>query len=778
MKRFIIILSLVVVAGFFSCDETILRNDCNDQENIELKLEAEYSTNCDPKELLKARGASFLILRGGDTIYSGNLDGNGRFDTGPIDHSNCGMNNVVVEASFQGKSVREEFGLLCCDTLLHYVFRNISCDNQPDTVDCAAIDTTIVKTITSSGECVMQDATIDEMRNNSVIIASSSPVRIELNELLALDGKIYLQSINPAPVNKQVILENNQLEIYFNVERTDTGKISPVTINLPTYCLDSLGNDVSSGLIKIIVDASVCKSDLCSCPFTGSDQPETFYASEGVMLGENKTFDFVVAELSKGMLGDHCLLAIDSITRDDGSSAYLSIGHSWTIQSFSPSNMSNGDQLKVSANFAPPKSGQLAEDFIAYTSVYSDNDLTKRQNNSACSFKFRLKGESCEINCPEILILGANVKQVDKNSLTEKTLFAGTKLDFQDDQIIRQKISAIMSNKCLKKQGEKPSALFNLSLPDGYYCDDIRLSVKEYAIGPFDDRGRFYSATLPGAMNENKESSVLTITFDTPDLSDYYNSNHDSIYQCGFNIVVTDQEGKEICRQDIQVVSEVYEFSLRSGDVIPMEAFSQVSATASVPSYHVYDIDVFNKTLGNYGLRESLTPNFIDHTSVPNQPLSSHSLYFDVDHPDNPSVNYAEKPRLYLLNTKGNNFSKITATPVTTYPTPDAFFKAYEDGSLTDLIFSKADPDNFDWTPGWGKADGGLSINPYEVYVMWDPDMLPETYQVDGKKKRVYCGLAILYISSVKSGQDNTNSSTGGNGKASVSFYVEYPVKF
>jgi hypothetical protein len=38
--------------------------------------------------------------------------------------------------------------------------------------------------------------------------------------------------------------------------------------------------------------------------------------------------------------------------------------------------------------------------------------------------------------------------------------------------------------------------------------------------------------------------------------------------------------------------------------------------------------------------------------------------------------------------------------------------------------------------------------------------------------------MALLYISSVKSGQDNTDLVSGGNGKASVSFYVVYPQYF
>lgn len=778
MKRNHLYLALLVpfmLMVFCTCEETIIRDDCENLDEIELVLSANYFTDCDPNELLPAHGGSFKIIRGRDTLFSGNLDRSGRFETGPIDSSSCGMNNVVVEASFMGKSVREEFGVLCCDTTLNYLFGNVSC-NPPDTVDCQSIDTTIVKTMSSSGDCVLQNATISELKDNSVIIASTSPVRIELNELLNLTGKIYVESINPKPDGNEVVLEGNQLEIYFNVERTTLGVIQPVTINLPTHCLDSLGNNLNTGTIKIIIDASVCDPEECYCPFNQSGEPDVFYAPEGVSLGQNKTFDFTIAELSGGNFGDACILKIDSINRADGSDAYSMGTNSWVIKSFAPNQLTGGDKFNVSANFAPVKAGEIAEDFIVFTSVYSEANPNTPQNESSCSFLFRLKGESCENNCPQIQILGRSVNLVDRSTQTETSLFIGTKIDLQDDKIIRQKINAVMSNKCLNEKEEPGAAAFNIVLPDGYYCSDVDLSIQK--IGATDDCSRFYTVLSKRALNNDTKSSGLAIYFDPPDLADHYNSSHDSIYQCNFELLVTDESGNEICKQEIQIVVEVFEFSLTSGDVIPMEAFSQVSVGASQPSYHVYDIDVYNNTLGNYGLRESLTSDFVDLSNKPNAPLSSHSLYFDVDSPDNPSANFTEKPKLYLINTPGNNFSRITAAPVATYSTPDAFFAAYKDGSLVDLIFSQTDPDNFSLEPAWKKSDGGLEINPFKVYVVWDPDMLPEIYNIGGTQKRVYCGMALLYISSVKTGQDNTDPITGGNGKASVSFYVEYPVKY
>jgi hypothetical protein len=782
MKRHQLYFALLIpflVFTLSTCVETIVRDDCENLDEIELVLSARYSTDCNPNEMLPAHGAGFKIIRGNDTLFSGNLDSNGRFETDPIDSSSCGMNNVIVETSFSGKSVREEFGVLCCDTTLQYLFSNVSC-SPPDTIDCMSIDTTIVKTITSSGDCVMQNATLKELKNNTVIIASATPVRIDLTELINLSGKIYVESVNPGPVGNEIVLEGNRLEIYFNVDRTSLGTIPPVTINLPTTCLDPQGNSVNTGAIKIIVDASVCDPNNCTCPFGGSKNPTPFYAPESVPVGENKTFPFTIAELSEGNFGKGCTLKIDSIKRTDGSDANIRGANSWIIESTTPSQLKVGEKLTISANFAPVETGTTDEDFEVFTSVYSDADPNTPKNSSACSFLFRLKGESCENNCPQIQILGFNVKHVNVNTQAEKTLFPLEKVDLSVDEIIKQKINAQMSNKCLKEKKEPGLAAFRIVLPAGYYCSDVNLTVQEKKIGAFDDRSRFNSILSQRVLDNNNQSSGLAVYFDPPDLSEYYNTKHDSIYQCGFDLIVTDGSGNEICpRQEIQVIAEVSEFSLKSGDVIPMEAFSQVSTAASIPSYHVYDIDTYNSTLGNYGLRESLTPDFLNFSKNPTTPLSAHSLYFDVDSPNDPVVNFNQKPKLYLVNTAGNNFSRITATPVGIYLTPDDFFAAYENGDLMKSILNGKDPDNFSWVPYSDKSDGGgIEISPYEVYVVWDPELLPELYSVGGDEKRIYCGMALLYISSVKSGSENTDSVTGGNGKASVSFYVEYPVKY
>lgn len=161
--------------------------------------------------------------------------------------------------------------------------------------------------------------------------------------------------------------------------------------------------------------------------------------------------------------------------------------------------------------------------------------------------------------------------------------------------------------------------------------------------------------------------------------------------------------------------------------------------------------------------------------------MSNHTLYFDVASPNTPALNHDQKPRLFLVNSDENEYSEISTTAVANFTTPDAFFEAYESGQLAQNIFSSGTPYTGNWTNRTTKQqvdqNGGINIQPGEVYLLWDPNGSFDVFDVDGQQREIFCSMALIYISSVKSGDDNTTPETGGNGKASVSFYVQYPIK-
>lgn len=785
MKRKLILYNLMIVIALllYACDETIIRTDCDQRNDISLTLTADYFTECHPTEILPAGGTSFRIISGTDTIISGNLGADGRFETGPIDSTGCGLSNVVVEASYNGKSIREEFGILCCDTTLSYTFGDINCDSAIS-VECESLDTTIVRNITSSGDCILVGAHVDELKNNAVIIFSDNPLRVDLTQLLSLTGKITLDNLVPEVTGNEILLDNSQLEIYFNVDRSTVDTIAPVTIKLPVYCLDSLGNDQNSGTITIIVSATVCDPYSCLCPFSDNASSELFYADESVSVGENKTFNFTLFTLSEGVFSEGCLLKIDSISRSDGSNAYQRGTYSWIIENQTLPTLSTGEKFSLDANFAPTMTGEITEEFIVYTSVYSESDVTNRKNETDCTFHFKLRGSGCSMTCPQIQLLGKIADILDGTGTKIKTIYIGTKVNPEDGNIISQELSAKMTTDCLKELEQPAISLFNVLLPDGYYCSDLTLSVEENVIGTYDDRELFVPVLTKTTLNNENKNSQLALYFNPPDLEDHYNSSHSNVYQCDFILNIYDEDGTLVCQQEFQITAEVSEFSLSSGDVIPMQAFSQVSAADENPSYHVYDIDEYNSTLGNYGLRESLTTTFVNYSTTPNTPLSSHTLYFDVDSPEDTVANLTQSPKFYLINTSGNNFSMASSISVASYPTPDDFFSDYENGNLMNTIFSNQtiDKDKFSYEPNRSKDQfssvGGIDIHPFEVFIVWDSSAAPDVYSTNSGVKRVNCGMALIYISSVKTGKDNFDTTTGGNAKASVSFYVVYPVKY
>jgi len=502
-------------------------------------------------------------------------------------------------------------------------------------------------------------------------------------------------------------------------------------------------------------------------------------------VGNSESFTFKIIETSTADLGKGCLLQLDSIKRTDGTSAYVRGTNSWVIETTALPRLASGESFEISANVEPSEAGEVIEKFEVFASVYSESNPTIKKNDTTCSYKFNLRADGCESVCPTIQVLAANVKRVDSATGTQTSLSIGDKTEMDATSYILQKIKGVMANDCLNELKEGGVAAFKFDLPSGDYCSDVQLQVTTQTLGIADDRKYFNAVPSPKKISESGGTSTLTITFSPPDIGEYFDDNHDSIYKCAFEVVATDGSGNKICSQNIHIEAQVCEFSQGSREVVIMEAFSQISNYSSVPSYHVYDIDEFNPKLKNYGLREALTSGYIDYSKIPNVPVSGHSLYFDVDSPNDPAQNFTQKPELYLINSSENNFSMVTTEAVATFATHDAFIKAYEDGSLMSMIMTSpkntGTPEEFSWSEKRSSYEfstlGGLQIQPYEVYVVWDPTLKADKYSTSTGNNYIYCGIALIYVASVESGDDNTGS-TGGMGKASVSFYVEYPLQY
>ncbi len=69
----------------------------------------------------------------------------------------------------------------------------------------------------------------------------------------------------------------------------------------------------------------------------------------------------------------------------------------------------------------------------------------------------------------------------------------------------------------------------------------------------------------------------------------------------------------------------------------------------------------------------------------------------------------------------------------------------------------------------------GLKVEAGGVYIVYDANQSP--FQFSCRGIRNYLGAALIYVSAVKTGRDNSGG-PGANEKGSISFYVEYPAVY
>jgi hypothetical protein len=224
-----------------------------------------------------------------------------------------------------------------------------------------------------------------------------------------------------------------------------------------------------------------------------------------------------------------------------------------------------------------------------------------------------------------------------------------------------------------------------------------------------------------------------------------------------------------------------------------MKAFSQVSDKEPEPAYQVYKIDTYDEVYNYFGKIDylSLSINHVDFTTIPPSPQSNHAFYFEVEQPQN--VNLRQIPKLFLVKNSGkpdfNKFSRVTEKPVANYSSNGDFsadldnlidhvFKA---GTFTSLgnppnySFEFSDGDSYGWEP-YRSADEmaldgiGVDINLGDVFVIWNPDGMSESFTSGSTTYSSYCDVAFLYIDGLSDG-NSTNHNVGF-----VSFYVAYPL--
>ena len=783
IKKAICLMILVPASLLFltTCKEKVLR-DCEEQPLVSISIAGSWFCSEKPEILPTEEGNCWVIV-GGDTLYAGTFDTKGFFTTGLIPNSRCGLSNVKLEATAHGQTIDTTFSVFCCTDTIALTFEDKNCNVEP--IVCDSINKIYTRTIVTSGNCVFQNSNYIDLRDNVIILKSAEKLKLDISSLKNYyKGKIFIKQTIPSALLDYLVLDTqNKLELYFDVNSTVIGQLAPLNITLPAECIDANGQVSNRGSITITVNATICEV-ACQCPFAATST-DRYYSREKVPVNEQRSSVFAIMPLG-GSLGPDCILQIDSITRADGGSPYAAAnGESWIIQKPAlPVRKVNNESLYINTTFAPKIAGEHTETFVVYTSLYNKNKPTVRIETGTCSYTFLLTGYTCDKVCPQITVLGENVKLFDKNKNTSTPIQFGWTSTFSNSTIIKDSLASRMSINALSKLIIPATSRYSINLPVGDYCSNVNLVISRSKIGNTDDTSFFATTPASVTLGSGLIKGNLDITFTPPFLDDHVCSGHGSTYSCLVTVKAVDGSGTVICQQEIQL--DVVVSAIGSRELVILESFSQISAVSSIRSFQIYDIDEYDKNLMNYGQLSSLPSEFVTST-VPYMPREDPRVHFnlfvDVDSPENPAVNIDEKPEIYLVNTTANNFSQITASPVTSFDTYDLFVAAVKDGSLmrsiaNDPRFNKALlPMN--WSDHRDKTSfgpqQGLPVVAGGVYIVYDANQSPFQFSCSGIRN--YLGAALIYVSAVKTGRDNSGG-PGANEKGSISFYVEYPAVY
>lgn len=739
-----------------------------------------------------------------DTLVNASLDENGEFEF-TIPDSEYGINGIKFIATYNSNVFADSIDFMCCDTTFTFNF-NIDCDEIAKAeLACESLDTIISLNLTNQYKgCLMLGASDAEIKWNTVSLASENPLTLDLSAINNLQDKFSVK-ISPEPENNEIILqEGTSVKIAFYVSTDEVGEFE-TQLMIPVTCTDTVGN-TSEGEIEINVNAEVCE-DNCTCPFASNGEiNKTFnWTSDYVLVGDSREYTNQQAfEIGSSMLNENCYLQVTAINRYNTTSSAFSIDknvdaiYDWTITEPTnfPQKISLGDAFYLSALFTPSQSGVSADTFEIAVNVFNQQDELKE----SCTFLTVFEGTGCVNICPRITINNSLSAVLCDNATLSiiNPLAKDDLLDMDDQTLIQQSMSGLLGTLCHSWISGGSSASYEISLSDSeevLSCSPIYLSfsLADVNNGTPGDYRNFdvyinkikdtYESIIEG------EEIDFSVSFNTPSLSEHISSGHGSTYSCKLIVTANDEDGNYVCSQNFVFEAEVKESTSKISEPQSMKAFSQISTKEAEPAYQVYKIDNFDDRYYYFGKVDNLSPGVgdINLFANPPVPLTNHSFYFEVDEPTNTTL--AQEPKLYLVNSLGNNFSRITSEPVARYSSNSAFangvdnlmekifnnsFQSTGVPTVTTFSFSSLGALTM-WSPSSSAVDlagagNGINLSLGDVYIIWNPDAIPQSIGINGSTYSNYCDVALLYVDGISDGQ-GTNHGIGF-----VSFYVVYPL--
>ena len=745
-----ILIGLTLLFVFFArCDQEIIQADGDNLTDIDITIAGWYSMECDPANFQKAAGAKYKLFLANDTI-TGVLDSLGVDTILQIPKSKNGLMNASMELFFNGEpSVRKNFDIFCCDTMLFDTVFNIACD-PPLIIECEALSIKEEATIASEfKDCIMVGN--GKLINNSFRFVGSSTLRIEYDQNIFKNSNrnIWVDSdISSVDKNKTSISidANEVFVLYFDLNRSQylEENIFKEVFILNVTCINDDGSDGETGVIEYTVNGTLCEPVLCDCPVSDGFVIKKDLSYTPVMLGDSQTVAITFEGIIEN-IGENCVFSIDSIIPETNNLT-------WLIENISfPVELKKEGNYSINFTFIPLEVIEYKEIFTVYSSTLP---VDYPEGKTSCLFEIELKGKGCETECPFIQIQSFNAaSELDLNDQEIGKLHFGDQIEMSNNNKIKQSMNVVTQSECsFDNYLSNGILIYGLKMPNGKdLCSDY--SIESYEVSGVDAK-YFHTA---------KMDNNIVVTFLRSEID-----GTKEIYSSNMIITATDKNGNS-CSKTIIMEANIEDVPYYKNNIFPMYTFSQYSNFFQ-RSLSVFKIDHYNKAEDNFGTATNINDNgsYGFYNGKYTAPDKDYTLYFEIDHPDEYTP---QTPELYLINSSGNQFTHIARLNGFTYPSTESFANAYQNTNMVSQIFDQADKGVLlNWTPNRSanemKFPDGMIMEEGQVYVIWNP------LSIKDATSSIYCDVALLYIERINKGAEPGSN----NDRAIVSFYIQYPV--
>lgn len=797
IKYFAIALTIgIVTTLFWTCSDELfkekLQQVCEDESQpVIIQFKAMTESICGTKDSLGLPQNTMVEfsfstpLRSNiDTFIYLDAEGNGQFEI----YDGCtGVDLLWIKAN-NGEDYlswnRDSFGVLCCqENLIDSIY--FPCSNsEPTALNCDALNDTIQIDFNMLGKITTLTNELPEFEQ---AIISSDTVSIDFSKLEEFLLNNPQVKVDYRPNLTEPVFEvstGNAMVLQFSLDNSQIIEIVNETIELPTVCINE---PTKKGVVLIIINAIV-EEVSCNCPYEGN--PLSYNLPKGkvnsIPVGESISYNDLTIPWSTLGLDTSCTVVIESVVQESGDAQ--DHPEYWSNPLITPTANARfkNTNINVSADFNPLTPGTSKATYTVSMHVESSTGATE----GPCSFTVECESEGCENSCPSIRVLNTGSK-LDDGTNPPSNIAIGTLIDFDSGSTILRNMKRTITTDCFQDLGTNELIVFDVEYDNEYACSSLNLNYTVSGTYPNDLKVDISSSVLNGILPQ-----TILVTYSPP------LARTEGQYNYTLTITAGDGNGYT-CSQVIQITGNVESITSKISTDYTMSAFSQIAddnRQSLEASHAAYKIDAFDATNKTYGKISSRISSYVETATCDYAGSDAdYSFYFDVENPKDPDINYNEKPELYLVNNNMNNFEYITQYPVAYLRGSDDLDSLCSKKGNYELIrhifsnnFSTYAPQgiaaptthNFTyqnspmmWNNNISKNafahPNGVQLEEGGVYVIWNTNENPTIFDTN----KVYCHLALLFVYDVKTGQENKTPLTNENGRATATFYVQYPLE-